>query len=87
MPPVIVSIEIGEWGSCRSPAGTLPEERKNRVTTSIACTGEIFSEGGRYVGLCRELNVSSFGQVRRTPGIRYTKRSRRSWKDAICSGL
>lgn len=61
MPPVIVSIEIGKSVSCRSPAGTLPEERKNRVTTSIVCTGEIFSAGGRYVGLCRELNVSSFG--------------------------
>ena len=61
MPPVVVSVEIGESSSCRSPAETLPEERKERVTTSIVCMGEIFSEGGRYVGLCRELDVSSFG--------------------------
>ena len=61
MSPVIVRIEIGESGSCRSPAGTLPEKRKDRVMTSIVCTGEIFSEGGYYVGLCRELDVSSFG--------------------------
>ena len=62
MASVIVSIEIDESGSCRSPAGTVPEKRKDRVMTSIVCTGEIFSEGGRYVGLCRELNVSSFGE-------------------------
>ena len=29
--------------------------------TSVIFTGEIFSEGNRYVGLCRELDVSSFG--------------------------
>ena len=62
MLPVIVSIEIDESGSCRSPAGTVPEERKDRIMTSIVCTGEVFSEGGRYVGLCRQLNVSSFGE-------------------------
>jgi len=29
--------------------------------TSVVFTGEIFPEGERYVGLCRELDVSSFG--------------------------
>ena len=30
--------------------------------TSVNFTGEIFPEGHRYVGLCRELDVSSFGE-------------------------
>ena len=29
--------------------------------TTVIFTGEIFSEGNGYVGLCRELDVSSFG--------------------------
>ena len=29
--------------------------------TSVIFTGEIFSEGNVYVGVCRELDVSSFG--------------------------
>ena len=33
--------------------------------TSVVFTGEIFPEGDRYVGLCRELDVSSFGD----PGL------------------
>ena len=29
--------------------------------TSVVFTGEIFLEGDHHVGLCRELDVSSFG--------------------------
>lgn len=30
---------------------------------TVAFTGEIFPEGNRFVGLCRELDVSSFGDT------------------------
>lgn len=31
--------------------------------TKVMYKAEIFAEGGRYVGLCRELDVSSFGDT------------------------
>ena len=41
--------------------------------TKIVYRTEIFAEGGCYVGICPELNVSSFGDTQTMPKVRSKK--------------